>query len=79
MSQRADARAEERRGRYKVAVDAEEGRRRRKESMVKIRKSKKEEGLLKKRRDGMQGLRLPTSEEAASNELKVSQSHSTTF
>jgi importin subunit alpha-1 len=42
-----------RRSRYKVAVDADEGRRRREDNMVEIRKSRREESLLKKRRDGL--------------------------
>ncbi|KAH7573503.1 hypothetical protein JRO89_XS03G0160900 [Xanthoceras sorbifolium] len=54
MSLRPSARAEVRRNRYKVAVDAEEGRRRREDNMVEIRKSKREENLLKKRREGFQ-------------------------
>ncbi|KAK1280066.1 Importin subunit alpha-1 [Acorus gramineus] len=54
MSLRPSARTEVRRNRYKVAVDAEEGRRRREDNMVEIRKNKREESLLKKRREGMQ-------------------------
>ncbi|PIN19238.1 hypothetical protein CDL12_08091 [Handroanthus impetiginosus] len=54
MSLRPGARAEVRRSRYKVAVDADEGRRRREDNMVEIRKSKREESLLKKRREGLQ-------------------------
>ncbi|XP_022856301.1 importin subunit alpha-2-like [Olea europaea var. sylvestris] len=54
MSLRPSARTEVRRNRYKVAVDAEEGRRRREDNMVEIRKSKREESLLKKRREGLQ-------------------------
>ncbi|CAA2984112.1 importin subunit alpha-2-like [Olea europaea subsp. europaea] len=54
MSLRPSARTEVRRNRYKVAVDAEEGRRRREDYMVEIRKSKREESLLKKRREGLQ-------------------------
>ncbi|KAK4405500.1 Importin subunit alpha-1b [Sesamum angolense] len=54
MSLRPGARAEVRRNRYKVAVDADEGRRRREDNMVEIRKSKREESLLKKRREGLQ-------------------------
>jgi importin subunit alpha-6/7 len=38
-----------------VAVDADEGRRRRVENLVEIRKSRREESLLKKRREGLQG------------------------
>lgn len=54
MSLRPNARTEVRRNRYKVAVDAEEGRRRREDNMVEIRKTKREESLLKKRREGLQ-------------------------
>lgn len=36
-----------------MAVDAEEGRRRREDNMVEIRKNKREENLLKKRREGL--------------------------
>ncbi|KAJ8749415.1 hypothetical protein K2173_025459 [Erythroxylum novogranatense] len=54
MSLRPSARTEVRRNRYKVAVDADEGRRRREDNMVEIRKNKKEENLLKKRREGLQ-------------------------
>ncbi|CAN4101909.1 unnamed protein product [Withania somnifera] len=53
MSLRPNSRTEARRSRYKVAVDAEEGRRRREDNMVEIRKSKREENLLKKRREGL--------------------------
>ncbi|PWA39627.1 importin alpha isoform 1 [Artemisia annua] len=49
MSLRPNARTEVRRNRYKVAVDAEDGRRRREDNMVEIRKNKREENLLKKR------------------------------
>ncbi|CAH9055074.1 unnamed protein product [Cuscuta europaea] len=61
MSLRPSERAEGRRNKYKVAVDAEEGRRRREDNMVEIRKSKREESLLKKRRDGLQGQPFSTS------------------
>ncbi|KAL2921208.1 Importin subunit alpha-2 [Bienertia sinuspersici] len=54
MSLRPNARTEVRRNRYKVSVDADEGRRRREDNMVEIRKSKREESLLKKRREGLQ-------------------------
>lgn len=53
MSLRPSERAEVRRNKYKVAVDADEGRRRREDNMVEIRKNKREENLLKKRREGM--------------------------
>ncbi|XP_076910953.1 importin subunit alpha-like isoform X2 [Bidens hawaiensis] len=49
MSLRPSERTEVRRSHYKVAVDAEEGRRRREDNMVEIRKNKREENLLKKR------------------------------
>ncbi|KAK2645001.1 hypothetical protein Ddye_020196 [Dipteronia dyeriana] len=53
MSLRPSERTEVRRNRYKVAVDADEGRRRREDNMVEIRKTKREESLLKKRREGL--------------------------
>ncbi|XP_074290853.1 importin subunit alpha-2-like [Silene latifolia] len=59
MSLRPNARAEVRRNKYKVAVDADEGRRRREDNMVEIRKSKREESLLKKRREGFQTPQQP--------------------
>ncbi|KAI4378066.1 hypothetical protein MLD38_015603 [Melastoma candidum] len=58
MSLRPNARTEVRRNRYKVAVDADEGRRRREDGMVEIRKSRREESLLKKRREGLQASQL---------------------
>ncbi|KAJ7977885.1 Importin subunit alpha [Quillaja saponaria] len=61
MSLRPNARSEVRRNRYKVAVDAEEGRRRREDNMVEIRKNKREESLLKKRREGLQAHQMPGS------------------
>ena len=66
MSLRPSARTEVRRNRYKVAVDAEEGRRRREDNMVEIRKSRREESLLKKRREGLQQL----SSGAGQNQLQ---------
>ena len=53
MSLRPSAKTEVRRNRYKVAVDAEEGRRRREDHMVEIRKNKREENLQKRRREGI--------------------------
>lgn len=50
MSLRPNARTEVRRNRYKVTVDSDGARRRREDNMVEIRKSKREESLLKKRR-----------------------------
>jgi len=52
-------------------VDAEEGRRRREDNMVEIRKSKREESLMKKRREGMQALQGFPSASAASVDKKV--------
>lgn len=72
MSLRPNARAEVRRNRYKVAVDAEEGRRRREDNMVEIRKSKREESLLKKRREGLQAQQFPSSVHTTTVEKKVS-------
>uniref|UniRef100_A0A452Y1M6 IBB domain-containing protein n=1 Tax=Aegilops tauschii subsp. strangulata TaxID=200361 RepID=A0A452Y1M6_AEGTS len=45
-------RAEVRRSRYKASVDAEDGRRRREDQMVEIRKNQRDANLQKKRRDG---------------------------
>lgn len=63
MSLRPNARTEVRRSRYKVAVDADEGRRRREDNMVEIRKNRREENLQKKRREGLQSAaqQLPSS------------------
>lgn len=73
MSLRPSARTEVRRNRYKVAVDAEEGRRRREDNMVEIRKNKREESLQKKRREGLQQQQqpLPASAHASAIEKKV--------
>lgn len=71
MSLRPSERTEVRRNRYKVAVDADEGRRRREDNMVEIRKSKREESLLKKRREGLQNQQLPASVHASTVEKKV--------
>lgn len=72
MSLRPSARTEVRRNRYKVAVDADEGRRRREDNMVEIRKSKREESLQKKHREGLQTMQFPTAALQASNvEKKV--------
>ncbi|XP_004306871.1 PREDICTED: importin subunit alpha-1-like [Fragaria vesca subsp. vesca] len=54
-------RKEVRRNRYKVAVDAEDGRRRREDTMVQIRKDKREESLLKKRCEGHQSEQVLTN------------------
>lgn len=71
MSLRPSARTEVRRNRYKVAVDAEEGRRRREDNMVEIRKSKREESLQKKRREGMQAQAFPPPVHVSAVEKKV--------
>ncbi|KAM3401063.1 hypothetical protein ACQJBY_001066 [Aegilops geniculata] len=52
MSLRPNERAEVRRSRYKASVDAEDGRRRREDQMVEIRKNQRDANLQKKRRDG---------------------------
>ncbi|RWW79911.1 hypothetical protein BHE74_00011772 [Ensete ventricosum] len=75
MSLRPSERAEVRRNKYKVAVDAEEGRRRREDNMVEIRKNRREESLQKKRREGMQAQPLPqTAIHASAVEKKVLES-----
>ena len=71
MSLRPSARTEVRRNRYKVAVDAEEGRRRREDNMVEIRKSKREENLQKKRREGMQVQAFSPAVQASASDGKV--------
>nr|GEU61900.1 importin subunit alpha-2-like [Tanacetum cinerariifolium] len=55
MSLRPNVKTEVRRNRYKVAVDADESRRRREDNMVEIRKNKREENLQKKRREVVAG------------------------
>ncbi|KAH7676484.1 Importin subunit alpha protein [Dioscorea alata] len=71
MSLRPSERAEVRRNKYKVAVDAEEGRRRREDNMVEIRKSRREESLQKKRREGMQAQQFTASIHASAIEKKL--------
>ncbi|XP_024036257.1 importin subunit alpha-2-like [Citrus clementina] len=71
MSLRPNARAEVRRNRYKVAVDADEGRRRREDNMVEIRKNKREESLLKKRREGLQSQQFPPPAPASNLNLQT--------
>lgn len=71
MSLRPTARTEVRRNRYKVSVDAEEGRRRREDNMVEIRKSKREESLQKKRREGLQAQQFPSAVHTSTVEKKV--------
>ncbi|KAL1118348.1 hypothetical protein V6Z11_D01G028700 [Gossypium hirsutum] len=71
MSLRPSTRTEARRNRYKVAVDAEEGRRRREDNMVEIRRSKREESLLKKRREGLQAQQFAASLHSSNVEKKL--------
>ena len=59
MSLRPVSRLEERKKGYKLSVDTEEARRKREDNMVEIRKNKREESLLKKRREGMQLQSMP--------------------
>ncbi|KAL8161966.1 hypothetical protein V2J09_013455 [Rumex salicifolius] len=71
MSLRPNSRTEVRRNRYKVAVDADEGRRRREDNMVEIRKTKREESLQKKRREGFQAPQVPASMQTANAEKRL--------
>ena len=54
-----------------MAVDAEEGRRRREDNMVEIRKNRREESLQKKRREGLQAQSMPASLHSSGVEKKV--------
>ncbi|QCD98427.1 importin subunit alpha-2 [Vigna unguiculata] len=67
----ANSRTELRRNRYKVAVDADEGRRRREDTMVEIRKNRREESLQKKRREGLQSQQIPASAHSTAIEKKL--------
>ncbi|KAL0412891.1 UNVERIFIED_CONTAM: Importin subunit alpha-4 [Sesamum radiatum] len=53
MSLRPSSRTDVRKKSYKIGVDADEARRRREDNLVEIRKSKREDNLLKKRREGL--------------------------
>ncbi|KAI7733487.1 hypothetical protein M8C21_033727 [Ambrosia artemisiifolia] len=66
MSLRPSDRTDLRRNRYKVAVDADEGRRRREDNMVEIRKNRREESLQKKRREGLAANQFPVPVQSAS-------------
>ncbi|RYR39298.1 hypothetical protein Ahy_A09g044801 isoform G [Arachis hypogaea] len=66
-----NSRTDVRRSRYKVAVDAEEGRRRREDTMVEIRKNRREESLQKKRREGLQAQQIPASAQSTVLEKKL--------
>lgn len=52
MSLRPSVRVDVRKKNYKLAVDADDARRKREDNLVEIRKSKREENLQKKRREG---------------------------
>ncbi len=71
MSLRPNARVEVRKKGYKLAVDADEARRKREDGMVEIRKSKRDENLLKKRREGTPAQHLPIGPQTVSVEKKV--------
>ncbi|GKV18460.1 hypothetical protein SLEP1_g28837 [Rubroshorea leprosula] len=71
MSLRPNERAEVRKNRYKVGVDADEGRRRREDNMVMIRKNRREESLQKKRREGLQAQQLPANLYSSAVEKKL--------
>ncbi|XP_024369103.1 importin subunit alpha-1 isoform X2 [Physcomitrium patens] len=70
MSLRPSARTEVRMKGYKLAVDAMEARRKREDGMVEIRKSKRDENLQKKRREGSQLHQQFTPAQSASSEKK---------
>ncbi|MBA0863156.1 hypothetical protein Goshw_017443 [Gossypium schwendimanii] len=70
MPLRPNSRTEVRRNRYKVAVDDEEGRRRRKDNMVEIRKNHREESLQKKLREVLQAQPMPASLHSSTIEKK---------
>ncbi|GMP63698.1 hypothetical protein CsSME_00025295 [Camellia sinensis var. sinensis] len=53
MSLRPNSRTEVRKKSYKTGVDGDEARRRREDNLVEIRKNKREDNLLKKRREGL--------------------------
>ncbi|XP_021734485.1 importin subunit alpha-4-like [Chenopodium quinoa] len=69
MSLRPNSRTEVRKKSYKLGVDADEARRRREDNLVEIRKNKREDNLLKKRREGMilQSHPQPLNHDASQN------------
>lgn len=71
MSLRPNARVEVRKKGYKLAVDADEARRKREDNMVEIRKNKRDESLLKKRREGLQPAQFSSTAQSAAMEKKV--------
>ncbi|XP_070048368.1 importin subunit alpha-4-like isoform X2 [Nicotiana tomentosiformis] len=65
MSLRPSSRTEVRKKSYKIGVDADEARRRREDNLVEIRKNKREDNLLKKRREGLlQSQQLPDTSQS---------------
>jgi hypothetical protein len=54
-----------------VVVDAKEGRRRREDNLVEIRKNRREENLQKKRREGLQAQQMSESANSTLVEKKV--------
>lgn len=54
-----------------VAVDVEEGRRRREDGMIEIRKNRREESLLKKRREGLQAQQFQNTVNVTQLEKKL--------
>ncbi|KAJ0035228.1 hypothetical protein Pint_24298 [Pistacia integerrima] len=71
MSLRPTSRTEVRKKAYKSGVDAEDARRRREDNLVEIRKNKREDSLLKKRREGLVLQSQPLTESNASMEKKL--------
>ncbi|XP_071722171.1 importin subunit alpha-4-like [Rutidosis leptorrhynchoides] len=70
MSLRPSSRTDVRKKGYKTGVDAEEARRRREDNLVEIRKNKREDSLLKKRREGLQLLQSqPLNDASSTNAL----------
>ncbi|GKV18458.1 hypothetical protein SLEP1_g28836 [Rubroshorea leprosula] len=59
MPLRPNKKAEVRKNSYKVGVDADEGRRRREDNVLMIRKNRREKSLQKKRREGLQAQQMP--------------------
>jgi hypothetical protein len=74
MSARTNQRIDARRNSYKVTVDADEGRRRREDNMVEIRKNRREESLLKKRREGLQA-QAPIPAAGVEKKVRIPHTH----
>lgn len=68
MSFRPVTRSEFRRKSYKIGVDADEARRKREDKLVEIRKNKREDNLLKKRREGFL---LPSQSDASQTPASI--------